>query len=83
VERLNGTLKQSLFKIFTIQNSDRWLNILDKVVENYNNTLHGGIKKTPNESFNSNTEQQQEQFTQATDFIYKLKYTKKLLSFQQ
>ena len=71
IERVNGTIKQAIFKIFTIQNSKRWLDILPQVVDNYNNTIHTGINKTPNESFNSTQEQQQEQFKQATDRLNK------------
>jgi hypothetical protein len=71
VERTNGTIKQALFKIFTIQNSQRWINILPQVIDNYNNTIHTGINKTPNQSFNSSEQEQQEQFKQVSEHLNK------------
>ncbi len=52
VERFNGTLKRVLFKIFQNRNSFRWIDVLDRCVEQYNNTRNRGIKnKTPKELF--------------------------------
>jgi transposase InsO family protein len=52
VERFNGTLKRVIFKIFQNRNSFRWIDILDKTVEQYNNSRNRGIQnKTPKELF--------------------------------
>jgi hypothetical protein len=44
VERLNRTLKEKMFKEFTIQGNHIWYNILDDIVKNYNNSKHRSIK---------------------------------------
>ena len=47
VERFNRTLKDRMYKYFTAKNTKRWIDILDKLVDNYNNTVHSSIKKKP------------------------------------
>ena len=47
VERFNRTLKDKMYKYFTANNTKRWIDILDKLVNNYNNTVHSSIKKKP------------------------------------
>ena len=39
-----------MYKQFTIQNNTVWNNILDDLVEKYNNTKHSSIKMTPTEA---------------------------------
>ena len=43
IERFNRTLK-NMYKQFTIQNNTVWYNILDDLVEKYNNTQHSSTK---------------------------------------
>ena len=48
-ERVNQTIKRILWKYFTKSGRNRWIDILEKVTDNYNNTYHRMIKMTPNE----------------------------------
>jgi hypothetical protein len=52
VERFNRTLKQKLYRYWLQENSKnkRWVDVLPKLVENYNNTYHSTTKKTPAEA---------------------------------
>ena len=47
--RSNRTLKNLMYRRFTATGSHVWWNVLDKLVENYNNSYHRSIKMTPNE----------------------------------
>ena len=48
-ERANRTIKSIMWKYFTEHNTKKWVNILDTIQNNYNNTYHSVIKMTPNE----------------------------------
>ena len=50
VERWNGTMKQRMFKYFTANNIQKYYNVLDELVDDYNNTYHSSIKMTPVEA---------------------------------
>jgi len=50
VERFNRTLKERMWKIFSENDNHRWIDILDDLVENYNNTYHTSIKMRPIEA---------------------------------
>jgi len=50
VERFNRTLKTNMWKRFTADNTRNWINMLDKLMNNYNNTVHSTIKMTPVEA---------------------------------
>ena len=50
IERFNRTLKNKMYKQFTIQNNTIWYNILDDLINKYNNTKHSSIKMTPVEA---------------------------------
>ena len=47
VERLNRTLKEKLFQAMTVQQSNRWLNLLPKAVSSYNQTPHSSTGMRP------------------------------------
>ena len=47
VERFNRTLKEKMWKQFSIQGNYKWIDILPKLVDNYNNTYHTTIKMKP------------------------------------
>lgn len=47
VERWIGTMKQHMFKYFTANKTFKYYDILDRLVKNYNNTVHSSIKMTP------------------------------------
>ena len=53
IERFNRTLKQRLNKYMTSNNNVIWYNVLDEVINNYNNSFHRSIKTTPNELANN------------------------------
>jgi glycosylphosphatidylinositol transamidase (GPIT) subunit GPI8 len=47
VERFNRTLKLRMGKLFDAQNSFRYVDKLQDLVNNYNNTVHSTIKMKP------------------------------------
>ena len=53
VERWIGTMKQRMFKYFTAHETDKYYDILDDLVKDYNNTVHSSIKMTPVEASKS------------------------------
>ena len=48
-ERVNKTIKQALWKYFHETKKTRWVDVIDKIVDNYNATYHHTIKMAPNE----------------------------------
>ena len=48
VERWNRTMKERMFKYFlSANNTRRYIDIVDRLAQNYNNTKHSSIKMTP------------------------------------
>jgi hypothetical protein len=47
VERLNRTLKSKIWKYFTHNNTNRYIDVLDDMTHAYNNTFHRSIKMCP------------------------------------
>lgn len=47
VERFNRTLKNKMWKKFSLQGSYRWLTLLPRLVKEYNNTKHRTIQMKP------------------------------------
>jgi Integrase core domain len=47
IERFNRTLKEKMWRYFTETNSNKYLDVLPKLVAEYNNTIHSTIKMTP------------------------------------
>lgn len=54
VERFNRTLKSKMWKQFSFHGSYKWIDILPKLINEYNNTKHSTIKMCPNEVNASN-----------------------------
>lgn len=54
VERFNRTLKTKMFRYFTYTNSYRYVDVLQDLLESYNNTVHRTIKMTPAQVNDSN-----------------------------
>ncbi len=50
VERFNRTLKSRMWKYFTANETRKWIDIVQNLVEDYNNTYHQTIKMTPVEA---------------------------------
>jgi hypothetical protein len=48
-ERFNRTLKNKMWKMFSMQGNFKWIHILKSLVDEYNNTWHRTIKMKPNE----------------------------------
>ena len=46
-ERWNRTIKTKMWKQFTVQGNTVYLDILPKILKQYNNTKHSSIKMTP------------------------------------
>ena len=49
-ERWNRTIKTKMWKHFTVQSNTVYLDMLPKILEQYNNTKHNSIKMTPVEA---------------------------------
>ena len=56
IERFNRTIKERLNKYFTHREKPVWYDVLDEVIDNYNDTIHSSIGQTPN-SVNAKDEQ--------------------------
>jgi len=49
IERFNRTLKANMWWNFSANNTHRYIDTLDQLIDEYNNTKHGTIKLTPTE----------------------------------
>ena len=47
IERFNRTIKEKKFKYFSANNTRKYVDVLDLLVDEYNNTIHSSIKMTP------------------------------------
>ena len=47
VERFNRTLKTNMWKRFTAENTRKWIDMLPKLLSDYNNRKHSSIKMSP------------------------------------
>lgn len=47
VERFNRTLKEKMFRYFTYKNTKRYIDVLQQLVDGYNNSIHTTIKMKP------------------------------------
>ena len=56
IERFNRTIKEKMFKYFSAINTRKYVDVLDLLVEQYNNTIHSAIKMTPKEASRKETE---------------------------
>jgi hypothetical protein len=50
VERFNKTLKDTMWKRFTAENTRNWIDMIDKLMFGYNNRYHSTIKMKPIEA---------------------------------
>jgi len=50
VERFNRTLKSRMWKFFTAHETRNWIDVIDKLVEDYNHSYHTTIKMSPAEA---------------------------------
>ena len=56
VERWNRTIKSKMWKQFTVQGNTMYIDMLPKLLKQYNNTKHSSIKMTPVEASNKKNE---------------------------
>lgn len=54
-ERVIRTIKEKLFRLFTLNGNHKWIDLLDTVTETYNNTKHRTIRMKPKD-INKNNE---------------------------
>jgi len=54
VERFNRTLKQKMFRYFSTHQTRRYLDVLDDLIESYNNTRHRAIGMAPSQVSSAN-----------------------------
>ena len=50
IERFNRTIKETMSKYFSANNTRKYIDVLDLLVEQYNNTIHSSSKMTPIEA---------------------------------
>lgn len=50
VERWNRAMKEKMWKYFSANNTNKYVDVLRELVDQYNNTLHSTIKMTPKEA---------------------------------
>jgi len=50
VERFNRTLKENMWKRFTAENTRNWIDMLDDLLNTYNDKYHSSIGTTPTEA---------------------------------
>ena len=50
IEIFNRTIKEKMFKYFSANNTRKYVDVLDLLVDQYNNTIHSSIKMSPKEA---------------------------------
>ena len=50
IERFNATSKEKIFKYFSANYTRKFVDVLDLLVDQYNNTIHSSIKMIPKEA---------------------------------
>ena len=50
IERFNTTIKEKMFKHFCANNERTFVDVLDLLVDQYNNEIHSSINMTPKEA---------------------------------
>lgn len=56
IERWNRTIKNKMWKQLTVQENTKYLDILPKILSQYNNTKHNSTKMTPIEASKKSNE---------------------------
>ena len=50
IERFNRNIKEKMFKYLFANNTSKYVDVLDLLVDQYNNTIHSSIKMSPKEA---------------------------------
>ena len=56
IERFNRTIKDKICKYFSANNTRKYVDVLDLLVDQYNNTIQSSIKMTPAEAIRKENE---------------------------
>ena len=56
VERFNRTLKTRMFRYFTARHTNRWIDVLQSLVDSYNKSYHRTIGMSPNDVTGDNAQ---------------------------
>ena len=57
VERFNRTLKTRLYRYFTAKHTNRWIEVLQSLIDSYNESFHRTISRAPNDVTSDNAQQ--------------------------
>jgi Integrase core domain/Chromo (CHRromatin Organisation MOdifier) domain len=57
VERFNRTLKTRLYRYFTAKHTNRWIDVLQSLINTYNKSFHRTIGMAPNDVTSDNAQQ--------------------------
>ncbi len=57
IERFNRTLKEKIWRHFTLNKTNKYIDVIDDLVFSYNKSYHRSIKMTPSEVKTSNSDQ--------------------------
>jgi len=57
VERFNRTLKTRMYRYFTARHTNRWIDVLQSLINSYNKSFHRTIGMAPNDVSSDNTQQ--------------------------
>ena len=57
VERFNRTIKEKMYRYFTLKNTLSYFNILEQIVNSYNHNFHRSIKMSPSDVNKDNEKQ--------------------------
>lgn len=74
IERWIRTLKSKIYKYFTHKTTYRWIDVLQSLIDNYNNSYHRSIKMTPNQVCDENADIVREQLYPQSNHTPKWKY---------
>ena len=44
IDRFNRTIKEKMFKYFSANNARKYVDVIELLVDQYNNTIHSSIK---------------------------------------
>ena len=81
VERVQRTIRGRLFRLFTARKSNKWIDVLPKLVESYNNSKHRTIGMKPIDVKPEHTELLLKRIYQNSSYMVAIKrekYRKKL-----
>ena len=81
VERVQRTIRGRLFKLFTANKNNKWVDVLPEIIESYNNSVHSTIQMKPSDVKPEHTNILLKRLysnKKYTDTIRREKYRKKL-----